>query len=365
MKVLITGGAGFIGSHTADLLLQKGHTVRILDSLEPPVHPRRTKPAYISDEIELIQGNICDRDKLRKALTGIDVVFHLAAYQDYLTDFSKFAQVNDVGTALLYELIMNDHLPVQKVIVASSQAVYGEGKYRCSTHDIQYPTPRSSIQLNKKDWEIKCPLCHQDMKPLPTDEAQVNPNNQYAVSKYCQELYASTLGKRHDIPTVILRYSITQGPRQSFFNAYSGILRTFSLQLLNNRPPTIYEDGQQLRDYVYVSDVARANVLVMENEAANHRVFNVGGNEIATVLEYAKLLITLTHKSIEPEIKGDFRWGDVRHIISDSTRLQSLGWKPTAPLRQIAREYLNWVQEQPQALDNSIQATKVMRQRGS
>jgi dTDP-L-rhamnose 4-epimerase len=292
MNCLITGGAGFIGSHTADLLSQQGHSVRILDSLEPPVHQRRVKPAYVSNEYEFIQGSVCDRPTLSRSLAGIDVVFHLAAYQDYLTDFSKFAQVNDVGTALLYEIIINDRLPVTKVVVASSQAVYGEGKYECVAHGIQYPTPRPLSQLTERDWDITCHICREPMRSLSTDESVVNPNNQYAVSKYCQELYALKLGGRYDIPTVLLRYSITQGPRQSFFNAYSGILRTFSLQLLNGRTPTIYEDGRQLRDYVHVSDVARANVLVMEQDAANYRAFNVGGGEVATVLDYARLLET-------------------------------------------------------------------------
>jgi len=364
MNCLITGGAGFIGSHTADLLSQQGHNVRILDSLEPPVHPQREKPAYVSNDLEFVQGSVCDRPTLRKALSDIEVVFHLAAYQDYLTDFSKFAQVNDVGTALLYEIIINERLPVRKVVVASSQAVYGEGKYECPEHGIQYPPPRPLSQLTGRAWDIRCQICRDTMRSLPTDESVVNPNNQYAVSKYCQELYALKLGERYDVPTVLLRYSITQGPRQSFFNAYSGILRTFSLQLLNGRAPTIYEDGQQLRDYVHVSDVARANILVMEQDVANYRAFNVGGGEVATVLDYARLLISLTHRSTEPTIGGAFRWGDVRHIRSDTVSLSSLGWKPTRTLAEIATDYLDWVQSQPEAADNSARAAEVMRRMG-
>jgi dTDP-L-rhamnose 4-epimerase len=350
MNCLITGGAGFIGSHTADLLSQQGHSVRIIDSLEPPVHQRRVKPAYVSNEYEFIQGSVCDRPSLSRALAGIDVVFHLAAYQDYLTDFSKFAQVNDVGTALLYEIIINEGLPVTKVVVASSQAVYGEGKYECVEHGIQYPTLRPLSQLTGRDWDVRCQICGDTMRSLPTDESVVNPNNQYAVSKYCQELYALKLGRRYDVPTVLLRYSITQGPRQSFFNAYSGILRTFSLQLLNGRAPTIYEDG--------------ANVLVMEQDAANYRAFNVGGGGVATVLDYARLLISLTHSNTEPALGGEFRWGDVRHIRSDTGSLSSLGWKPTRTLREIAGDYLDWVQSQPGAADNTARAAAVMRQMG-
>ena len=364
MNCLITGGAGFIGSHTADLLSQQGHNVRILDSLEPPVHPQRQKPAYLSDDLEFLQGSVCDKPTLRRALTDINVVFHLAAYQDYLTNFSKFAQVNDVGTALLYEIIINERLPIRKVVVASSQAVYGEGKYECPDHGVQYPSPRPLSQLTRRDWEVRCQICQETMKSLPTDESVVNPNNQYAVSKYCQELYALKLGRRYDIPTVLLRYSITQGPRQSFFNAYSGILRTFSLQLLNGRPPTIYEDGHQLRDYVHVSDVAHANLLVMEQDAANYQAFNVGGGEVATVLDCARLLISLTRSDTEPTLGGEFRWGDVRHIRSDTLSLRGLGWKPTKTLAEIAGDYLGWVRAQPHTADSSAQAAAVMRQMG-
>lgn len=364
MKALITGGAGFIGSHTVDLLLQKGYEVRVLDSLEPPVHPERVKPAYISSEVEFILGDIRNRDEMAKALRGIDLVFHLAAYQDYLTDFSKFASVNDGGTALLYELIVSQRLPVRKVILGSSQAVYGEGKYECADHGIQYPPPRPLPQLMDRDWEIKCPLCHQSMKPIPSDESQVNPHHQYGISKYCQELYALNLGRRYDIPTVVLRYSITQGPRQSFFNAYSGILRIFTIRLLNNLPPILYEDGQQLRDYVYVGDVAKANLLVMQNEAADYKVFNVGGSQVITVLEYARLLVELVGKNIEPELPGQFRWGDTRHSSSDSTELRNLGWEASTPVAQIAREYLGWLQTQPAVSDYYTDAARVMTETG-
>jgi len=364
MKVLVTGGAGFIGSHTVDLLLKKGYEVRVYDSLEPPVHPRRGKPAYVPDEVEFISGDICDSSKLGKALQGIDVVFHFASYQDYLPDFSKFAFINDGGTALLYELIVNHHLPVQKVILASSQAVYGEGKYECSNHGGQYPSLRPLAQLMNRDWEIRCPICQQSMKPVATDESQTNPHNQYAVSKCAQELYALILGKRYDIPTVAMRYTIIRGPRQSFFNAYSGILRIFSVCLLHDLPLPIYEDGQQLREYVYVGDAARANVLVMEKEEANYQVFNVGGSRAFSVLEYARILLDLMGKDIELNLSGEFRFGDTRHIISDMSKLQKLGWEPTTSVKQIVREYLDWIQTQPEISNHYAQAAEKMKQMG-
>lgn len=364
MNVLITGGAGFIGSHTADLLLERGYEVRILDSLEPPVHPQKKKPNYIPNEAEFILGDVRSRNDVEKALQEVDVVFHLAAYQGYLTDFSKFAFTNDGGTALIYQVIVEKKLPIRKVILGSSQAVYGEGKYECPEHGVQYPPPRSLEQLESGDWEAKCPICGKPLKLLLINESRVNPHNQYAVSKYSQELYALTLGKRFDIPTVVLRYSITQGSRQSFYNAYSGILRIFTIRLLNNLPPIIYEDGKQLRDYVYVRDVARANLLAMENDAANYEVYNVGGSEVFSVLDYAKVLLKVMRKDISPQIPGEFRFGDSRHVVSDIPKLKKLGWEPKVSLEQIIKEYIEWAETQPEISDYYAQAERAMRQEG-
>jgi dTDP-L-rhamnose 4-epimerase len=202
------------------------------------------------------------------------------------------------------------------------------------------------------------------MEPLPCDETQVNPHNQYAVSKYAQELYALTLGRRYEIPTVVLRYSITQGPRQSLFNAYSGVLRIFSLCLLHDQPLPIYEDGRQLRDYIYVGDVVEANLLVMEREEADYQVFNVGSGRPTSVLDYARLLGELTGREPRLRLDGEFRWGDSRHIVSDITRLRSLGWEPTTPLETTARKYLEWLKEQPEVHDTYTEAARVMRRIG-
>ena len=365
MKVVITGGAGFIGSHTVDLLLEKGYEVRVLDSLEPPVHPCRKKPDYLPDDVEFILGDVRNKNDVEKALQGVDAVFHLAAYQGYLTDFSKFAFTNDGSTALIYEVIVEKKFPIKKVILGSSQAVYGEGKYECPEHGLQYPSPRSLEQLERGGWEIRCPICQKAMQSLPVDESRVNPHNQYAVSKYSQELYALTLGKRFDIPTVALRYSITQGPRQSFYNAYSGILRIFTIRLLNNLPPIIYEDGKQLRDYVYVGDVARANLLVMESDAANYEVYNVGGSEVLSVLDYSKLLEEMMGKGAALQIPGEFRFGDVRHIISETSKLKKLGWEPRASLDQGIREYIKWAEAQPEVSDYYAEAERAMKKAGA
>lgn len=366
MKVLVTGGAGFIGSHTVDALLEKRYEVRILDNLTPPVHVGGRIPDYVPlDDVEFIRGDVRDRAAWEKALEEVDIVFHLAAYQDYLPDFSKFFHVNSVATALLYELIIEKKYPVQKVIIASSQATYGEGKYECPEHGVQYPGPRSLEQLMKGEWEPQCPTCGEQMKPLLTDESVVNPHNQYALSKYTQEMIALSLGKCYSIPTVCLRYSITQGARQSFHNAYSGILRIFTMRLLNDKLPIVYEDGQQLRDYVYVGDVAKANLLVLQDDRADYQVFNVGGPKATSVLGYAHLLAEKLDKDIEPLIPGEFRFGDTRHIVSDILKLQALGWEPATPLEQIADEYIAWAQDQPDLKDYYEAAERVMKAKGT
>ena len=364
VKVLVTGGAGFIGSHTADALLRKGYQVRVLDSLEPPVHPNREKPAYLAPDIEFLRGDVRNRADMKKALRGVEAVFHLAAYQGYLTDFSKFAAINDAGTALLYELIIGGRLPVRKIVLASSQAVYGEGKYKCGAHGIQYPLPRLREQLQKGDWEIKCPLCGQSMKEMTTDEARVNPHNQYSASKYAQELYAMALGRRFGIPTVALRYSITQGPRQSFSNAYSGILRIFTIRLLMGQPLVMYEDGEQLRDYVHVNDVVFANLLALESDLANFEAYNVGGTVAVSVREFTSLLTRIAGKQVQPESSGEYRFGDVRHIVSNVSKLRRLGWEPTKTLEENIRDYVEWVKGQPTVMDYYTEAEKVMRQQG-
>jgi len=366
LRILVTGGAGFIGSHTIDLLLRRGYSVRILDNLSPPVHLDRQLPSHIAQEAEFIRGDVRDRLAWEEALEGVDYVFHLAAYQDYLTDFSKFFHVNSVGTALLYEIIIEKRLPLQKVVVGSSQAVYGEGKYRCPNCDgIRYPPLREETQLKRGQWEVCCPICREVMEPGWTDEAVINPHNQYAISKYTQEMVALNLGRRYGISTVCLRYSIVQGPRQSFRNAYSGVLRIFTQRLLHGKPPVCYENGQQLRDYVSVHDVARANLLVLEDKRADFQVFNVGGDRQVKVLDYAYLIAERAGVDIEPKVPGFYRFGDTRHIFSDVSKLKALGWEPMVPLEAIMDEYIAWAQAQPGFRDYYTEAEARMEQLGT
>lgn len=362
-KVLVTGGAGFIGSHTVDLLLEKGYEVCILDSLQPRVHPRG-KPQYLQKEAEFIQGDVANPNDLDKALKGVEKVIHLAAYQDYMPDFSTFIHTNTESTALLFELILKNNYPVNKIVFASSQSVAGEGRYNCGQHGIKIPKGRSLEQLKEGDWEIKCPLCNTYMKSLLIDEETISPHTTYAISKYAIELLAESLGHRYNIPTACMRYTYVQGTRNSFYNAYSGIARRFALRLLHNLPPVCYEDGKQLRDYINVKDIARANVLVMEDERANYQVFNVGGERAITVLEFANIMIKEFNSSLEPLIPGEYRLGDTRHTISDNKKLNALGWKPTIPVEQNVKEYVEWISTQQGTKEYLEEAENIMRQQG-
>lgn len=363
MIVLVTGGAGFIGSHTVDALLCEGHTVRVLDNLQPRVHPRG-RPEWLPRNVKLIVGDVADRRTLSAALEDVDVVFHLAAYQDYQPDFSSFIHTNTESAALLFEVIVSKQLSVQKIIFASSQAVSGEGRYRCEEHGVVVPGPRPVEQLEVGDWEIHCPHCRQYMRPLLIDEATINPGTAYGISKYAIELLASRLGQRYGIPTVCMRYTYVQGPRNSFYNAYSGIARRFALRLLQGLPPVVYEDGRQLRDYVNVRDVARANVLVMERREADFQVFNVGGGRAVSVLEFARVMVRAFGTDLDPEAPSVFRLGDTRHTMSDISRLRALGWEPVVPVEQTVVEFVEWIKGQPVVYGHLEEAERTMREQG-
>jgi dTDP-L-rhamnose 4-epimerase len=269
---------------------------------------------------------------------------------------------------VLFELLRDKH-PVKKVVTASSQAVYGEGKYRCPYHGPQYPLPRPIEQMKARDWDLHCPHCYRPMAGVPIDERHVNPLLPYAMSKYMNEILALNLGKLYNIPTVALRYSLTYGPRQSLFNPYTGVCSIFSTRILNNKAPVVYEDGRQTRDFVFVEDVARANVLVAERDEANDQVFNVGTGVATTVLEFVSLLArTYGREHIQPELRADFRPGDFRHLSTDAARLRALGWAPQVPLAEGLRRYAAWittfasVEEYFSQAEQQLKATRVVLQ---
>jgi len=342
MKILISGGAGFIGSHLADRYLREGWSVRILDSLQPRVHPEGL-PKHLPKEAEFIQGDVTNRADWEKALDGVDYVSHQAAYQDYVPDYSQFSLTNVVGTAMMFEVIAAKRLPVRRVVFASSQAGYGEGQYRCAEHGLILPQPRSLSQLERGDWEVHCPQCGKPMEPALLDEAHPNPLSPYGTSKYCQEVTALKLASLLGIECVALRYSITQGPRQSMFNQYSGIARIFTLRLLRDEAPIAFEDGLLQRDYVHVQDVVDANWLVTNDPRAAGQAYNVGSGTPTTVVEYGRKLAKVLGKSIEPQVPGIFRLGDARHSVSSVAKLRSLGWEPKRNLDTILQEFVGWV----------------------
>lgn len=361
----MTGGAGFIGSHTADLLLQRGYEVRVFDSLQERVHPHGWPP-YLAPEIERVVGDIRDADAVRAALNGVDGIIHLAAYQDYMPDFSTYYAVNTVGTALLFELIVGDGLPVRKIVSASSQSVYGEGRYQCESCGPIYPTSRPEPQLARGDWNVYCPTCGNSATPLRlVESAPVHPHTAYGISKYSLEMTSLSLGRKYGIPVSNMRYSIVQGTRNSFYNAYSGVARIFTLRLLHGQRPIVYEDGQQQRDYVSVHDVARANVLALEDERADFRNFNVAGQRMTTVVEVASLLSRLCERpDIEPDISGEYRFGDTRHTVSSWDSIGELGWRPERSMRDFLGEYVAWVREQPNLEDFYARSQAAMRSAG-
>jgi dTDP-L-rhamnose 4-epimerase len=339
MLVLISGGAGFLGSHLSDALLAAGHQVRVLDRLSDRVH-RGKMPAYLHEGVEFVQGDVRDADIWRRALIDVDYVCHLAAHQDYLPEFSEFLDVNAVGTACLYEVLVADRFPVKKVLIASSQAVYGEGQYSRPDGTIVFPPPRSRAQLEQGRWEV-----HEKGIQLKADlnvEPNANPYNAYGISKLAGEALGLRLGQMNDIPTVAARYSIIQGPRQSFLNAYSGACRIFSLSCMQGVAPVVFEDGQQLRDYINIEDAVSATVRLLFGDDALG-VFNVGGGVPISVLDFANIVMADWGLAGEPLAPGVFRFGDVRSVVSDISALRCLGWSPKHDVRYSVSTYRQWL----------------------
>lgn len=365
MKVLVTGGAGFIGSHTVDALLAAGHEVRILDNLQKPVH-LKGKPSYIPAEAEFMEADVRDKDAWEKGLDGVSAVYHLAAYQDYLPDFSTFFHVNAVGTALLYEVAVEKGLELSRVVVASSQFVAGEGIYCCPACESPFaPIARPEEKLKKAEWEHPCPDCGGPAKWQATPETHASPPNSYAMAKYSQELTALTLGRRYNIPSVAMRYSIVQGPRQSLYNAYSGACRIFCLNYYFDRAPVLYEDGLQCRDFVNIKDVVEANMMALTRPEMVYNAYNVGGKEAVTVAEFAETVraeFARRKGSPLPEarVPGLYRFGDTRHAVSDVSRLEKLGWRPRHRPDKSVADYAEWLCGQDNVADVLDFAEKTM-----
>ncbi|MEY2536863.1 MAG: dTDP-L-rhamnose 4-epimerase [Verrucomicrobiota bacterium] len=363
-RALVTGGAGLIGSHVTDLLVREGWTVRILDNIEPNTH-KRGRPAWINEQAQFIQGDVRDRETVASALDEIDVVFHEAAYGGYMPEIAKYVHVNSFGTALMLEVIREKNLPIKKIIVASSQAVYSEGAGACPTHGLVFPDVRPVEQLRRGDWQVHCPLCDAVTKSVPTPEnAPVGGETVYGLTKVDQEKLVLLWGKQMGLPTVALRYSCTYGPRQSIFNPYTGVIAIFCTRLLNNLPPVLYEDGEQTRDFSFVEDIARANLLAAESDQLDGLPINVGSERGVPIREIAEQISDALDIHIALEAKGEFRPGEMRHLTSDTTRIRAAGYEPQVDLAEGIGRYLDWIRGQSDVRDYFSEAEALLRDKG-
>lgn len=351
-NVLITGGAGFVGSHLADEALKRGYNVTVLDNLDPQVHGKNPqRPQYLNKEVKFIKGDIRDAETVKKAIKGIECVFHDASAVGVGQSMYKirdYIDVNDTGTATLLDVLINEKNNIEKAVIASSMSIYGEGAYICDNCGLVFPKDRDELDLKDKIWEPKCPACRLEIKAASTDETKpLNPTSIYAQSKKQQEDMCILIGKTYKIPTVALRYFNIYGPRQALSNPYTGVAAIFSSCILNNNPPIVYEDGMQTRDYIHVKDIARANIMAMEDSRADYKVFNVGSERPVSVLELAKILICNLKKDLEPKILYEYRKGDIRHCYSNCSKIKTeLGFKASVRFEDGIVDLIDWVSRQ-------------------
>lgn len=363
-RALVTGGAGLIGSHIVDLLLREGWTVRILDNLEPQTH-KYGKPAWINPAAEFRQGNVQDYETMHSALTGIDVVFHEAAYGGYMPEMAKYVLVNSFATAQMLEIIRDRQLPIRKVLVASSQAVYSEGAANCPEHGHVTPSLRPVEQLRAGDFSVHCPICGRATISIPTPESTPGGGETvYALTKVDQERLVLLWGKQTGIPTTALRYSCTYGPRQSLFNPYTGVIAIFCTRLLNGQPPVLYEDGGQTRDLCFVEDIARANLLAATTDKLDGQAVNVGSGRATSVRELAAIIANQLGVTLEPVARGEFRPGEIRSLISDITRIRTIGYEPQTTIQGGIARYVAWIKTQGAVEDYFGRAEAGLRAKG-
>ena len=363
-RALVTGGAGLIGSHVTDLLLREGWFVRVLDNLEPNTH-KRGRPKWINPEAEFAHGDLRDLATITEALGDIDVIFHQAAYGGYMPEITKYVHVNSLGTAQMLEVIREKNLPLKKIIVASSQAVYSEGAGKCPNHGVVFPRVRPAEQLKRGDWSVHCPSCDEPTTSVPTPEAApIGGETVYGLTKVDQEKLVLLWGKQVGIPAVALRYSCTYGPRQSIFNPYTGVIAIFCTRLLNDLPPVLYEDGEQTRDFSFVEDIARANLLAATTDKLDGLPVNVGSGEGTPIREVAERIADALEIQIEPEIHGEFRPGEMRHLTSDTERIRAVGYEPQVALSKGIARYLDWIRSQSDVRDYFSEAAEILRRKG-
>ncbi len=363
-KILVVGGAGFIGSHIVDELLGAGYMVRVMDNLGLPTHDGNV-PSWLNPKAEFIKGDVRNKSDWQIALAGVGAVIHLAAYMDYHLDFSTYIQTNVESVALLFECIVEQKLPIKKIIMASSQAVYGEGQYRCPEHGVSYYSPRGEEQLKQHDWEAHCLTCHAIVEPVPEKESdELRPLIPYGVSKAAAEQLLFALGKLYNVPGVALRFSIPLGSCQSFRHYYSGALRSFAVNTLSGEPIQMNEDGLQWRDFMYVKDVATAHKIVLEDSRADFESFNVGLGSGTRVLDLAKLVAAEVGIPFQPLLTNRYRLGGARHSLMDISKLKALGWQPQKTVADAVHDYIAWVKQFGNLKQYLKQTEDQMKQQG-
>ena len=366
MRILVTGGAGFIGSHLVDALVREGHAVRVLDSFDPQVHGGRA-PDYLNAGAEYLEGDVRDRGALARALREVEAVFHEAAVVGVgqsMYEIEKYVSANVLGTGVLLDVIVNDRVPLKKLVVASSMSIYGEGQYACQACGPVTPPLRPVEQLEARAWEMRCPRCGQPARPEPTPETKpLIPTSVYAVSKRDQEELCLCVGRSYGIPTTALRYFNVYGPRQALSNPYTGVCAIFSARIKNHHRPLVFEDGEQTRDFVHVQDIVQANLLVMRDARAADSVLNVGTGSAVSIAEIGRLLAKLYGVPVEPELTRKYRAGDIRHCFADVSKLRALGFRPSVSLEDGLRGLAEWGRG-VEAEDRVEAAAKELESRG-
>jgi dTDP-L-rhamnose 4-epimerase len=368
--VLVTGGAGYIGSHLVDALVAREYQVTVLDSLEPQVHRSGTWPSYANPAARYVRGDVRDRAVFEPLVLEAEAVVHFGAAVSVgqsMYQVDRYVDVNTRGTALLLDILVNSKHRVEKVLVASSIGVYGEGAYRCPVHGSVAPTIRSEEQLAARDWEQRCPVCgvHADSIPTPEDKALYR-DNIYSMTKYHQEEMVLLIGRTYGIPAVAPRFFNVYGPRQSLSNPYAGVAAIWLSRLLNGKQPVVFEDGGQLRDFVSIHDVVDCLVLMLEQPGADYLPVNVGSGQTVTILEIARLLARLLGSDIEPDVTRTGRTFDIRHNTADISRArQTLGFAPKVTLEQGFGELIEWARQSPDgAVDFFDTALDELRRKG-
>jgi dTDP-L-rhamnose 4-epimerase len=372
-NVLITGGAGFIGSSLALKLLEKGYKVTVLDNLSPQIHGEDGTNSElflkIRDKVTFIHGDVVNSDDWRKALTGQEVVVHLAAETgtgQSMYEINKYIDVNIKGTSNLLDILTNEEHQVKKIVIAASRAIYGEGMYHCSEHGTVYPVERTEADMSKGDFEVKCPICHQNVELMATtEETKIHPTSVYGITKQMQEQMCMVVGKSLNIPVVGYRYQNVYGPGQSLKNPYTGILSIFSTIIKNNNNINIFEDGKESRDFVFIDDVVDATILGIEKEEANFESFNVGTGVCTNVVEVATLLKEKYQSDTEIEISGNYRLGDIRHNYADLTKIhEKLGFTPKVSFEEGISKFVEWVNQQEVVEDKYQKSIEEMKKKG-